>query len=502
MIGARRLRQQGEPRRQRDPRRLARRRARRRRVGRPAALPLRRRPERARPAGPDDEHPQRWLARRLQRRHPGVHDRADRRADLPRGAALGRRGLPHAQEGAEASAAWPPASATRAASPRTSSPTARRSTSSSRRSRRPATSPAATSRSRSTSPRPSSTRTARTQFEGASQVGRRDDRLLRRARRRLPARLHRGPAERGGLGRLEGHDRQARRPRSRSSATTSSSPTPSASPAASTTGTANALLVKVNQIGTLTETLDAVELAQSNGYNCMMCHRSGETEDVTIADLAVATNCGQIKTGAPARSERVAKYNQLLRIEENLDDAARLRRRRRLPALRRRARHRGLTGPAHRRGDRCQTAPGRTPSRSGGNVRQRGARPDAVAQAAGAAGSTRTGSAVPAGQRAARPPQPGPAPGGRLARRPSRRVGTRRDPARHRRHAGGDARADPSVGDPAEQRHGRHAGEGGATAGHRGGAAAKQAPWKDPRYIEEQARQRLRFVRAGDRATR
>ncbi|HEX8580817.1 MAG TPA: phosphopyruvate hydratase, partial [Acidimicrobiales bacterium] len=88
-------------------------------------------------------------------------------------------------------------------------------------------------------------------------------------------------------------------------------------------GAANALLVKVNQIGTLTETLDAVGLAHRNGYRCMMSHRSGETEDTTIADLAVATDCGQIKTGAPARSERVAKYNQLLRIEEELDDAAR-----------------------------------------------------------------------------------------------------------------------------------------------------------------------------------
>jgi enolase len=87
--------------------------------------------------------------------------------------------------------------------------------------------------------------------------------------------------------------------------------------------TANALLVKVNQIGSLTETLDAVAMAHRNGYRCMMSHRSGETEDVTIADLAVATDCGQIKTGAPARSERVAKYNQLLRIEEELDDAAR-----------------------------------------------------------------------------------------------------------------------------------------------------------------------------------
>ena len=88
-------------------------------------------------------------------------------------------------------------------------------------------------------------------------------------------------------------------------------------------GAANALLVKVNQIGSLTETLDAVTLAQTNGYRCMMSHRSGETEDTTIADLAVAVNCGQIKTGAPARSERVAKYNQLLRIEEDLDEAGR-----------------------------------------------------------------------------------------------------------------------------------------------------------------------------------
>jgi enolase len=88
-------------------------------------------------------------------------------------------------------------------------------------------------------------------------------------------------------------------------------------------GQANALLVKVNQIGSLTETLDSVDLAHRNGYRCMISHRSGETEDTTIADLAVATNCGQIKTGAPARSERVAKYNQLLRIEEELGDAAR-----------------------------------------------------------------------------------------------------------------------------------------------------------------------------------
>ena len=87
-------------------------------------------------------------------------------------------------------------------------------------------------------------------------------------------------------------------------------------------GAANALLVKVNQIGSLTETLDSVDLAHRHGFTCMMSHRSGETEDVTIADLAVATNCGQIKTGAPARSDRVAKYNQLLRIEELLGGSA------------------------------------------------------------------------------------------------------------------------------------------------------------------------------------
>ena len=85
---------------------------------------------------------------------------------------------------------------------------------------------------------------------------------------------------------------------------------------------ANTILIKVNQIGTLTETLDAVALASRSAYTRVMSHRSGETEDTTIADLAVATNCGQIKAGAPARSDRVAKYNQLLRIEYDLGEAA------------------------------------------------------------------------------------------------------------------------------------------------------------------------------------
>lgn len=90
-----------------------------------------------------------------------------------------------------------------------------------------------------------------------------------------------------------------------------------------TKGVANSILVKVNQIGTLTETINAVQMAQTSSYTSVMSHRSGETEDTTIADLAVGLQCGQIKTGAPSRSDRVAKYNQLLRIEEQLGGAAR-----------------------------------------------------------------------------------------------------------------------------------------------------------------------------------
>ena len=95
------------------------------------------------------------------------------------------------------------------------------------------------------------------------------------------------------------------------------------SPTASNAGSANSILVKVNQIGTLTETIAAVEMAHKASYTAVMSHRSGETEDATIADLAVATNCGQIKTGSLARSDRTAKYNQLLRIEEDLGPQAR-----------------------------------------------------------------------------------------------------------------------------------------------------------------------------------
>ena len=98
----------------------------------------------------------------------------------------------------------------------------------------------------------------------------------------------------------------------------SSSPTPERLQDGIAKGVANSILVKVNQIGTLTETLEAVEMAHQAGYTAVMSHRSGETEDATISDLAVATNCGQIKTGSLARSDRTAKYNQLIRIEEEL----------------------------------------------------------------------------------------------------------------------------------------------------------------------------------------
>ena len=87
-------------------------------------------------------------------------------------------------------------------------------------------------------------------------------------------------------------------------------------------GVANSILIKLNQIGSVSETLETIKMAQKAGYTAIVSHRSGETEDVTIADLAVALNAGQIKTGAPSRSERVAKYNQLLRIDENLGDSA------------------------------------------------------------------------------------------------------------------------------------------------------------------------------------
>ncbi len=170
-----------------------------------------------------------------------------------------------------------------------------------------------------------------------------DDRAL--PRRRLPRRgtrarrrAARGVVERACAGSTRSSRSRTRCPRTTgtaggcspsssasacsSSATTSSSPIPCASQRASSAGVANAILVKVNQIGTLSEALDAIALGARSGYCSVISHRSGETEDATIADIAVATNAGQIKTGAPCRSERVAKYNQLLRIEEQLGPQA------------------------------------------------------------------------------------------------------------------------------------------------------------------------------------
>ena len=166
-------------------------------------------------------------------------------------------------------------------------------------------------------------RSLRARVRGPVVVERGDDRALGRHLGALPVAVPRGRAGRGRLGRMEA----AHRPRSATacslSATTSSSPTQPSCARASSAGSRTAFLIKLNQIGTLTETLDTIALARDAGYRCVISHRSGETEDTFIADLAVATGVGQIKTGAPARSERVAKYNQLLRIEEELGDEAR-----------------------------------------------------------------------------------------------------------------------------------------------------------------------------------
>ena len=191
------------------------------------------------------------------------------------------------------------------------------------RSRTPATSRARTSSSRSTARRASST-TRREELHVRQEEGQR-----RRARRHLREALvdsTRSSRSRTAAPRTTG-TRGSSSPtssarRCSSSATISSSPTSSASSAASTSGIANSILIKLNQIGTLTETLDAIRMGADAGYRSIISHRSGETEDTFIADLAVATNAGQIKTGSLSRSDRVAKYNQLLRIGFELGTGA------------------------------------------------------------------------------------------------------------------------------------------------------------------------------------
>ena len=268
---------------------------------------------------PDDEHHQRRGACRQSDRHPGVHGPAHRRAELRRGAAHGRGDLPCAAQGAEGRR---PQHQRRRRGRLRAQPglgATTRSPSSSRPARRPATRPATTSCWASTWPSTEFFKDGKYELEGEGKTprSRRHGRLPRRPGRRLPHRLHRGRLCRGRLRRLEAAHRPAGRRRSSSSATTCSSPTRERLGDGIKQGLANSILVKVNQIGTLTETLDAVNMAQRAGYTVVMSHRSGETEDSTIADLAVATNCGQIKTGSLARSDRTAKYNQLLRIEEH-----------------------------------------------------------------------------------------------------------------------------------------------------------------------------------------
>ena len=140
--------------------------------------------------------------------------------------------------------------------------------------------------------------------------------------RQVPHHQHRGRHGRGRLGRLEDADRRAWASGCSWSATTCSSPTPRSCKEGIDKGIANSILIKINQIGTLTETFAAIEMAKRAGYTAVISHRSGETEDSTIADIAVGTNAGQIKTGSLSRSDRMAKYNQLLRIEEDLGDVA------------------------------------------------------------------------------------------------------------------------------------------------------------------------------------
>ncbi len=151
------------------------------------------------------------------------------------------------------------------------------------------------------------------------------DRLDRHAGhlgRQVPDHQHRGRHARRRLGRLEAPDRAPRQDACSWWATTCSSPTPRSCKEGIDKGIANSILIKINQIGTLTETFAAIEMAKRAGYTAVISHRSGETEDTTIADIAVGTNAGQIKTGSLSRSDRMAKYNQLLRIEEDLGDIA------------------------------------------------------------------------------------------------------------------------------------------------------------------------------------
>ncbi len=288
----------------------------------PAALPLRRRRQGADAAGADDEHHQWRRARRQSDRFPGIHDHAGRRADLSRGLADGCRGVPHPQEGA--ARRRPQHQCRRRGRFRAEPEKPGRSADLHRESRREAgyrlgedvyfaLDPASTEFFKN----------GKYELEGEGKSLTPDQmvKVYEDLCARYPiVSIEDGMAEDDWEGwaaitkaigkkvQLVGDDLFV------TNATRLAEGIKK--------GVANAILIKVNQIGSLTETLDAVELAHRSAYRAVMSHRSGETEDNTIADLAVATNCGQIKTGSLARSDRLAKYNQLLRIEEQLGDQA------------------------------------------------------------------------------------------------------------------------------------------------------------------------------------
>ena len=287
------------------------------------------------PAGPDVQHPQRRQARPGLDRLPGVHGHAGRRR-RPSATALraGAEIFARAALASSTTRASPPGRATRAGSRRRWPRTRRPSRSSCGPSSGPATGPARTSRSPSTRPRPSWSRRGAAADGGATRyVLAKEGRTLDSgelidlwadwAARYPIVSIEDGLAEDDWAG-WAAADRAARRHRPARRRRPVRDQHRADRARASSASAANSVLIKLNQIGTLTETIEAIELARGAGWSAVVSHRSGETEDTTIADLVVAMGTGQIKTGAPSRSERVAKYNRLLRIEGELGDGAAL----------------------------------------------------------------------------------------------------------------------------------------------------------------------------------
>ena len=309
--------------RERDPRRVAGRRPGRGRGQRAAALPLRRRGRRARAAGADDERHQRRRPRGQQRRPPGVHGRPGRRGHVRRGAADRRRDLPRAEGRCSRSAAWSTAVGDEggfapdlASNEEAISAILEAADRAGHRDNVAIAIDAASTEVYADG-------VYRLAGEGRDAVDRRDDRLPRGAVRPLPDRVDRGRAGRGRLGRLGAADRAAGRPRPAGRRRPVRDQRRPAAARHRAAAPRTRSWSRSTRSARCRRRWTPSSLAHRSGYTAVMSHRSGETEDTTIADLAVATNCGQIKTGAPSRSDRVAKYNQLLRIEEELGAAAR-----------------------------------------------------------------------------------------------------------------------------------------------------------------------------------